>query len=224
MDALTNTPALPDKKYNIIYADPPWSYKDKGCNGNALQHYSLMKDEDICALPIKDIAADDCVLFMWATYPKLKEALDVIKAWGFTYKTIGFQWIKENKSGNGHFFGLGRWTRGNTEPCLIATKGDLFPVVLNEEASAPCLIATKGKPKRISASVGQLIFSPLRAHSQKPDEVRDRIVELMGDLPRVELFARSAAEGWDCWGNEAPSKETKQETTPEPEEDESWML
>jgi N6-adenosine-specific RNA methylase IME4 len=202
-----NTPALPDKKYKIIYADPPWSYKDKGCNGNAAQHYPLMRDADICTLPIKDIADDNCVLFMWATYPKLQEALDVIKAWGFTYKTIGFQWIKQNRSGNGHFFGLGRWTRGNTEPCLIATKGREFPVILDEEGSAPCLIATKGKPCRVSASVGQLIFSPLRAHSQKPDEVRDRIVELMGDLPRIELFARSSAEGWDCWGNEAPVAE-----------------
>lgn len=215
MDVLNNTPALPDKKYNIIYADPPWSYKDKSCQGNAAQHYSLMTDSDICALPVKDIADTDCVLFMWATYPKIREALDVIKAWGFTYKTIDFQWVKENKSGNGHFFGLGRWTRGNTEPCIIATKGEAFPVVLNEEASTPCLIATKGKPKRISASVGQLIFSPLRAHSQKPDEVRDRIVELMGDLPRIELFARSAAEGWDCWGNEAPTQQ---------EEEDAWML
>lgn len=211
----TETPALPDKKYNIIYADPPWSYKDRSCQGNATQHYALMKDADICNLPIKNIAADNCVLFMWATYPKLKEALEIIRAWGFTYKTIGFQWVKENKSGNGHFFGLGRWTRGNSEPCLIASKGDLFPINLNEEASAPCLIATKGKPKRVSASVGQLVFSPLRAHSQKPDEVRERIVELMGDLPRIELFARSATEGWDVWGNEAPNQQ---------EEVDEWML
>lgn len=216
MGKSTNTPALPDKKYNIIYADPPWSYNDKGCNGNAAQHYPLMKDADICALPIQDIAADDCVLFMWATYPKLQEALNVIKAWGFTYKSIGFQWVKQNRSGNGYFFGLGRWTRGNTEPCLIATKGDAFPVVLEEEGTAPCLIAVKGKPKRDSASVSQLVFSPLRAHSQKPDEVRDKIVELMGDLPRIELFAREAFPGWDCWGNEAPRTEEK--------EADAWML
>jgi site-specific DNA-methyltransferase (adenine-specific) len=213
---MNETPALPNKKYNIIYADPPWAYKDKSCQGNAAQHYPLMKDADICNLPIKDIAADDCVLFMWATYPKLREALDVIKAWGFTYKTIGFQWIKQNRSGNGHFFGLGRWTRGNSEPCLIATKGEACHVVLDEEGSQPCLIATKGKPKRVSPSVGQLVFSPLRLHSQKPDEVRDKIVELMGDLPRIELFARSAAEGWDCWGNQAPNQ------TQEEEED-AWM-
>lgn len=174
---------FPQKKYNVIYADPPWSYSDKGCSGNAAQHYPLMKDEDLYALPVQDLAADDCVLFMWATYPKLREALRVIESWGFSYKSIGFQWVKQNRSGEGYFFGLGRWTRGNTEPCLIATKG---------------------KPKRINPGVGQLVFSPLRKHSQKPDEVRDRIVDLVGDIPRIELFAREAAPGWDCWGNELP--------------------
>lgn len=180
---------LPNKRYNIIYADPPWSYHDKGCSGNAAKHYPLMKDKDIGDLPIKELAADDCVLFMWTTYPKLQEALDVIKAWGFTYKTIGFQWIKQNKSGSGYFFGLGRWTRGNTEPCLIAVKG---------------------KPKRMSASVGQLVFAPLREHSRKPDVVRDKIVELCGDLPRIELFARTTPSGWDCWGNETDKFEAKE--------------
>lgn len=185
----SGTPTMPQKKYNIIYADPPWSYTDKGCNGNAEDHYRTMTLTDICNLPVNTagggIAADDCVLFMWATYPMMAEALQVIKAWGFSYKTIGFQWVKQNKSGKGYFFGLGRWTRGNTEPCLIATKG---------------------KPRRISAAVSQLVFSPIRSHSQKPDEVRERIVELMGDLPRVELFARQKAQGWDVWGNEAPEE------------------
>ena len=170
-----------DKKYNIIYADPPWSYQDKGCSGNAAQHYPVMKDREICNLPIEGLADENCVLFMWATYPKLKEALEVMGAWGFTYKTIGFQWVKQNRSGNGYFFGLGRWTRGNTEPCLIAVKG---------------------KPQRINKAVGQLVFSPIRQHSQKPDEIRNKIIELMGDLPRIELFARQYADGWDCWGNE----------------------
>lgn len=172
---------FPDKKYSIIYADPPWSYSDKRCNGGVANHYNTMKVSDICDLPVKNIADKDCVLFMWATYPMLKEALQVIEAWEFTYKSIAFQWIKQNKSGNGYFFGLGRWTRGNTEPCLIAVKG---------------------KPKRISASVGQLVFSPLRKHSQKPDEVRDKIIELVGDLPRIELFAREKTPDWDAWENE----------------------
>jgi len=172
---------IPNKKYKIIYADPPWAYNDKGCQGTATDHYSTMENKDICALPIKDIADDNCVLFLWATYPKLPEALEVIKAWGFEYKSIAFQWIKKNKNGGGLFYGLGRWTRGNTEPCLLATKG---------------------KPQRISASVFQIIQSPLRQHSRKPDITRNKIIELMGDLPRIELFARQKIEGWDIWGNE----------------------
>lgn len=170
-----------DKKYNIIYADPPWRYQDRKCNGACEFHYETMNLKDICKLPIKDIADKDCVLFLWTTYPMLQEAMELIAAWGFKYKTIGFQWVKQNKSGNGFFFGLGRWTRGNTECCLIAVKG---------------------KPKRKNNSVGQLIVSPIQAHSQKPDEARKKIVDLMGDIPRIELFARQYAEGWDCWGNE----------------------
>lgn len=173
-----------NKKYQIIYADPPWSYDDKGCNGNALAHYKTMTLKEINALPVKDIAADDCVLFLWATYPKIEDALAVIKAWGFTYKSIAFQWIKQNKSGKGFFFGLGRWTRGNTEACLIAVKG---------------------KPKRVNNAVSQLIISPLKRHSEKPAEARERIVTLMGDLPRIELFAREKVDGWDVWGNEVQS-------------------
>ena len=170
-----------NKKHNIIYADPPWSYKDKKCNGNCESHYNTMNLNDICNLPIKNITDKDCVLFLWVTYPMLNEGLKLIEEWGFKYKTIGFQWIKQNKSGKGFFFGLGRWTRGNSECCLIAVKG---------------------KPKRISNSVSQLIFSPLQEHSKKPDIVREKIVELIGNIPRIELFARKQAEGWDCWGNE----------------------
>lgn len=170
-----------DKKYNIIYADPPWKYNDKGCSGAAEKIYPTMTIKELVELPISEIAEKDCILFMWATYPKIQEALELIEKWGFTYKSIAFQWVKQNKSGNGFFFGLGRWTRGNTEPCLIATKGN---------------------PKRVSAKVGQLIFAPLRNHSQKPDEARTKITELVGDLPRIELFARQYADGWDCWGNE----------------------
>tara|TARA_R100000501_G_C2573431_1_gene79416 strand:+ start:105 stop:686 length:582 start_codon:yes stop_codon:yes gene_type:complete len=176
---------LPKKKYKIIYADPPWDYADKGCQGTMANHYKGMNLEDIKKLPIKNLADNDCVLFMWATYPMLKGALEVIESWGFNYKSIAFQWIKKNKSGNGFFFGLGRWTRGNTECCLLATKG---------------------KPKRKNNSVFQLVLSPLRKHSQKPDEVRHLIVKLMGDLPRIELFARTQIQGWDAWGNEVPTE------------------
>lgn len=170
-----------DRKYNIIYADPPWQYGDRKVRGGAEHHYQTMKIEDICNLPINNISADNCVLFMWTTYPMLPDALKLIEAWGFKYKTLGFQWIKLNKSGKGHFFGLGRWTRGNTEPCLIAIKG---------------------KPARIDNSVSQIIETPIEAHSKKPGVVRRKIVQLIGDLPRIELFARQESFGWDCWGNE----------------------
>lgn len=172
------------KKYNIIYADPPWRYNDKKCSGACENHYNTMNIKELCALPVANICEKDCVLFLWTTYPMLQEAMQLINAWGFKYKSIGFLWVKENKSGNGFFFGLGRWTRGNSEICLIAVKG---------------------KPKRIANNISQLVFSPIRGHSQKPDEVRNRIVKLMGNLPRVELFARQKTLGWDVWGNEVQS-------------------
>lgn len=170
-----------NKKYKIIYADPPWQYKDRGCSGACEKHYKTMKLEEIKNLPIAKIASKDCVLFLWTTYPQLKQAIEVIEAWGFRYKTIGFQWVKKNRSGNGFFFGLGRWTRGNTEPCLIATKG---------------------KPQRVSNKVSQLILEPVGRHSAKPGVVRDKIVELTGEGEKIELFARQQVEGWDCWGDE----------------------
>lgn len=170
-----------DKKYNIIYADPPWRYKDRKCSGACENHYETMSLEDIKKLPVESLAANDCVLFLWVTYPQLKEGLDLIEAWGFKYKTIGFQWVKLNKKNKGYFFGLGRWTRGNTECCLIATKG---------------------KPSRVSASVSQLIVEPIERHSKKPAIVRNKIIELMGDLPRIELFSRDPVDGWDCFGND----------------------
>ena len=183
------------KKYQIIYADPPWQYQDKGCNGNCASHYKTMSIKDICNLPIKDISDDNCVLFLWATYPMLKEALQLIEAWGFEYKSIAFQWIKLNPKNHQYFYGLGRWTRGNTEPCLLATKG---------------------KPKRINNGVFQLIVSERTKHSKKPNEARDKIIKLMGDLPRIELFARKeqwlfenlSFKGWDVWGNEVESNIT----------------
>lgn len=169
------------KKYGIIYADPPWAYRNKHCEGSALAHYNTMCLEDICNLPVKEIAAQDCVLFLWTTYPMLPEALRVIEAWGFKYKTIGFAWIKQNRKADSLYMGTGYWTRANSEVCLLAVKG---------------------KPKRISASVHSVIVSHIREHSKKPDEARQRIVKLMGDLPRIELFARQKADGWDTWGNE----------------------
>lgn len=176
-------PPFPDKKYKIIYADPPWSYRDKARSGNrgASFKYPTMTLDNIKNLPVQDIADDDCILFMWITFPQLDNALSVMKSWGFTYKTIGFTWVKLNKKSPSLFMGMGNWTRSNAEVCLIGVKG---------------------KPKRVSASVHSVVISPIEQHSKKPDEVRERIVELCGDLPRIELFARIRTDGWDVWGNE----------------------
>jgi site-specific DNA-methyltransferase (adenine-specific) len=169
------------KRYSIIYADPPWQYRQKNISGAAEHHYKTMSVDEICKLNIDEITADDSVLFLWTTFPQLPEALKVIRAWGFQYKTVGFVWLKQNKSGSGWFFGLGFWTRGNAEICLFSTKG---------------------KPHRNSNRVHQFIISPLREHSRKPDEAREKIIELMGDIPRLEMFAREKKAGWDAWGNE----------------------
>jgi len=140
--------------------------------------------EKIKALRVKDVAADDCALFLWTTFPMLAEALEVIRAWGFKYKTNAFLWLKLTRTGKKFFFGLGRWTRGNAELCLLATKG---------------------RPKRISKGVFSVIQYPIARHSAKPPVIRDKIIELMGELPRIELFAREESEGWDVWGNEVSS-------------------
>ena len=172
---------FPNKKYKIIYADPAWSYKGQMMNSSVTDHYSVMNLKDICNLPVKQIADEDCVLFMWVTLPKLNEFMEVVKSWGFEYKSTAFVWCKKNKKSDSFFLGLGRWTRANPEICILATKG---------------------KPKRLSNSVRQLQVFPIEKHSKKPDKFKDLILELVGDLPRIELFARQKTEGWDSWGNE----------------------
>lgn len=178
-----------DKKYNIIYADPPWSYKDKRTDkkisGGAESHYKTMKMTDIKEMgkTIQDISAEDCMLFMWATFPNLIEAIETIKAWGFTYKTLGFSWIKTNKNNGKPFFGIGFYTKSNCEVCLLAIKG-------------------KPSNLKVSDSISSCIISEKREHSRKPDEARERIEQLVGQVPKIELFARQTVEGWDCWGNE----------------------
>mgnify|MGYP001362692725 FL=1 len=172
---------LPNKKYNIIYADPPWSYQGKMMNSSVTDHYSVIDVNDICKLSVKDITADNCILFMWVTLPKLNEFMKVIDAWGFKYKSTAFVWCKKNKISDSFFLGLGRWTRANAEICVLATKG---------------------KIKRLSKSVRQLQIFPIEQHSKKPDQFRNLILELVGDLPRIELFARQKTPGWDVWGNE----------------------
>ena len=174
---------LPDKKYQIIYADPPWSYRDKASSGNrgASFKYDVQDHKWICNLPVENISDDNCVLFLWTTMPQLPNVFEVIKEWGFDYKTCAFTWVKRNKLQPSWFWGMGNWTRANSELCLLATKG---------------------KPKRVSAAVHSVVDTPIEKHSKKPDVVKDRIVQLCGDLPRIELFARQKTIGWDSWGNE----------------------
>lgn len=143
-----------------------------------------MSLDELCNLPIKDIAAEDCALFLWVTLPMLYESARLLQAWGFQYKTVAFVWLKQNKKSDSLFWGLGHWTRANAEICILATKGH---------------------PKRQSASVHQIIISHIEEHSKKPAEARERIVQLMGELPRIELFARQSTPGWDVWGNEVDS-------------------
>lgn len=173
------------KRYQVIYADPPWSFRPwikKGTGRSAASHYETMSKEDIQRL---DIPSDDtCTLFLWVTAPMLIEGIELCRAWGFKYKTVAFVWVKRNKKAPSWFWGMGFWTRSNAEFCLIATKG---------------------KPKRVSRGVHSVIDTPFEFHSKKPDCVRDKIVSLMGDIPRIELFARQKAEGWDSWGNEVES-------------------
>jgi N6-adenosine-specific RNA methylase IME4 len=134
--------------------------------------------DEIKALPVHDWAADNALLLLWTTDPLLDKALDVIRAWGFTYKTVGFYWVKENASGKGFFTGLGFWTRANPEQCLLATRGH---------------------PKRMAADVKKLVVSPRRQHSRKPDEMY-RHIERLADGPYLEMFARVSQPGWDAWG------------------------
>jgi site-specific DNA-methyltransferase (adenine-specific) len=175
---------FPDKRYQIIYADPPWAFNFQKRNGLSdsakARLYQTMDREAILALPVKDIAAPNCALFLWVMSSELPLALDCISAWGFVYKTVAFTWVKTTVSGK-YCFGGGNWTRSNPELCLLATKG---------------------KPKRVSASVRELVVAQRREHSRKPDEIRNSIVDLCGDLSRIELFAREMVDGWDTWGNE----------------------
>ena len=183
--SLGDASSVENGKYQVIYADPPWhfrTYSKKGrdrCPDN--KHYQTMNLDWVKGLPISEIADDNCALFLWVIDPMLPQGLEVMKSWGFKFKTVAFTWVKKNRVSDGFFTGLGYWTRGNPEMCLLGTRG---------------------KPKRISKSVPQLNISSRREHSRKPDEIREAIVELMGDVPRVELFARHHFDGWDAWGDE----------------------
>lgn len=174
---------FPKKKYQIIYADPPWEYKAGRCltpesllSGNNQTPYNYMSHEDLCNLPINDIADDNCILFLWITGPKLNEAFEVGKHWGFEYSTIGFVWDKQLTN-------PGYYTLSQTELCLVFRKGNI----------------PKPRGKR---NIRQFLSERRRKHSQKPDTIRNMIVDMFPDQLKIELFARQEYPGWDVWGNE----------------------
>lgn len=171
-----------NKKYNLIYADPPWQYNDKGCYGAAENQYDTLSLDLICKLPIKETLDKDAILFLWATAPLLPEAFEVIKHWGFKYTTIGFVWLKHYPNKKCFVKGLGHYTRGNAELVLIGIKGT--PTIINH-------------------SICQVFESERREHSRKPDELREIIASLVPvNYKKLELFARVKHEDWDVYGNE----------------------
>lgn len=178
-----------DKKFNVIYADPPWQYSSKQLqkyDGERFrpleEEYDTMTIEDIKKLPINKLSDKDCALFMWVTDSHLKEGIEVIEAWGFKYVTVVFIWEKLSSKGNS-VSNVAPWTMKNCEICLLATKGHLT------------------KYKKCN-NLQQIVKAERTKHSRKPNEVRQRIDKLFGDIPRLELFAREYPLGWNVWGNE----------------------
>lgn len=190
------TGKLDNAPYSIIYADPPWEYNDKANNtgrwAGALNHYETLAPADVAALELEpgrhltEYIAADAALFLWVTFPLLPHAFSIMEAWGFEYKTAGFVWVKTNADGS-PYMGLGNTTRQNAELCLYGKRG-------------------KGL-QRLDAGISSVVMQQRTRHSAKPPVVRDRIAQLFGSVPKLELFAREAASGWDYWGNEAPQVE-----------------
>jgi len=181
---------LPKGKFNIIYCDPAWTYNDKRSGkgyknpngaGGCSKHYNTLSLEEICNLNVKSISANNCMLFIWCTSALLDYGFEVIKSWEFQFKNVCFVWVKLTKDLTKPYSGMGFYTNQNAEFCLLGLKGKYW---------------------REAKNVKQIILEPRQKHSKKPDCVRDRIIELCGDLPRIELFARNKTKGWTVWGNE----------------------
>jgi N6-adenosine-specific RNA methylase IME4 len=193
-------------KYDIILADPPWAYevwdKDTGSGRSAESHYPTMTLDDICKLPVAEVADKNCVLFIWGVWPSIFDVKDVIESWGFKYKTLAFEWVKLNTSGVGWHVGMGYYTRANPEPCLLAVRGKA-PVVVHDERN---LLVTYE-----DEMFGLPLITKRREHSRKPDEQYGKIERLyphtlnplnvLGSR-RLEMFARRSRPGWDVFGNE----------------------
>jgi N6-adenosine-specific RNA methylase IME4 len=171
-------------KYQVIYADPPWSYSAwaKHKHVAVANKYQVMSIQELKNLPVAEISEADSILLMWATYPNLPEALDLMKTWGYKYRTVAFTWVKQNIKSDSIFLGLGHYTRGNAEIVLLGKRGKGIPIQ--------------------DSGVSQIIISRRREHSRKPDEARSKIESLFGEVSRIELFGRVECNGWDVWGNE----------------------
>lgn len=179
--------------YKIIYADPAWMYNDKGCQGAADNHYATMSGDSLRALPVQEIAAKHCALFIWVVNPLLDEAIDLVRAWGFKFKTKVFEWVKYYKKSHRPFYGTGRFTRAATESCWLATRGNPRPVCKDQSQLVETI-------EDFEVEVFQGCLGP---HSRKPLEIRERIEIMMGKHEtKIELFARERVEGWDAWGDD----------------------
>lgn len=210
------------KLFKLIHADPPWHWKSRSKKGegrSAKNHYPVMSLQEIKDLPIGSIAEDRSILAIWILDSMIREALEVVDAWGFEQKTAGFYWIKTNKNnpfrfdgsrlrfdleslksstwkpGSAFFFkGLGYYTRSNPEQMWICTR--------KKDRALGC---SGGGIPRVNANVDKLIVAPIGRHSAKPEEARIGLERLFGDVSRVELFAREIHPGWDAWGNQVES-------------------
>jgi N6-adenosine-specific RNA methylase IME4 len=206
---------LPRNHFAAILADPAWHFevwsRDTGNGRSASAHYETQTTEKISELPVGELAASDCALFLWACWPTIKDAFDVIDGWGFEYKTCAFNWTKADNRQPDFFqaelpaqVGMGYWTRANSEPCLLAIRG---------------------KPKRLNADVRQGIIAPRREHSRKPDGVHERIQRLVAG-PYLELFARQSRPGWTTWGDERTKFDRRQDSNlserSKPNYDKAW--
>lgn len=182
-DLAARQTALPNKRYGVIYADPEWRFevysRDTGMDRAADNHYPTSGTDAICARPVGDIAADDCALFLWATVPMLPDALRVMAAWGFDYKSHCI-WAKDR-------IGTGYWFRNQHELLLVGTKGSV---------PAPAM----------GTQIASLVDAPVSGHSEKPQAFYELIESYFPSLPKIELNARSSRRGWDAWGYEAPSE------------------
>lgn len=187
-----------NNKYNIIYADPCWWFPPRNnpnskFGGGVTNKYPVMKLDEIKQLDIPSICEDNCAMFMWVTTSStsdsnLADKLQLFEHWGFRLVGEAFNWVKTNPKSGTPFFGPGYYTKSGSEKCYLGIKGKMKPV---------------------SNYVSSTIIAPREAHSKKPDIIRDKIVELFGDLPRVELFARQTASGWSSLGNEIDGQDLR---------------